>query len=114
MMGMLTKNYNKSGSNYSNQGYFFYCANGYTYSKGTNVYFTSGGYSNGTVYDFEYNKQQKEIVLYRNGSKLGVPFKNVDTSEKLYPAFEFYDNNSTIEIINKDNGGSTGGGCLIN
>jgi hypothetical protein len=66
----------------------------------------------GTIYEFEYNKSQKEITLYKNGSKLGVPFKNVDTSKTLYPAFEFYDPNSTIEIINKENNSKDS--CIIN
>jgi hypothetical protein len=81
--------------------------------NGSNTNFSSGGYSSGTVYDFELKKSSREIIMWRNGTKLGVAFSKIDLSERLHPCFEFYDYNSTIELINKDNS-NQGGICTIN
>ncbi len=106
------KNYNTNSSNYNCKGYFFYCYNGTVYSNRSNQNFSSSGYSYGTVYNFELKKSSKEIIMWRNKSKLGVAFKSIDLTEKLHPCFEFYDYSGSIEIINKDSS-NQGGVCLI-
>jgi len=59
MIGLAPKSINKSGNNYNSCGYYFYTSNGYKYAQSNLCQsFTSGGYANGTVYGFEYNKKK--------------------------------------------------------
>jgi len=62
MIGLAPKSINKSGNNYNSCGYYFYTSNGYKYAQSNLCQsFTSGGYANGTVYGFEYNKKKRWI-----------------------------------------------------
>jgi hypothetical protein len=90
MVGMAPKTINKDTSNYSSNGYYLYTSTGGMYGTGglSNKSFTQSDYNVGTVYGFVYDKKKGTLTIYKNGQKLGVAVDNIKKLE-LYPAFDF-------------------------
>jgi len=100
MMGFSPKDINKSSSNYTTKGYYFYLNGGTLYSqKGDSCRsFYSNSSSNNDVYGAVYDKKKGTITFYKSGASIGVAFTDLKKLD-LYPAFDFYDFGSTAELI---------------
>jgi len=99
--GICIKKINLNGNNNESCGYYLYISSGNLYSqagdKGKS--YTNYDLTVGVIYSAEYNKKKKTITFYKNGENLGVAFANVDKKVELFPAFDFYNNGSTIEFV---------------
>jgi len=89
---------NKNISNYSNGGHYYYPSGSSLYGIGSVGSFQSGDCNQGTIYSFKYDKKKGEISIYKNGSIMGIAFKNIKKL-KLQPVIDAYYGSSTYELV---------------
>jgi hypothetical protein len=55
----------------------------------------------GIIYGAKYDQVKGEISFYKNGTFIGVGFKNLKDLD-LYPSFDFLYTNTKIELIDEE------------
>jgi len=101
MVGLATKNINKSGNNYTSCGFYLYITSGTLYSeKGdSDKSYGNGDENQGTVWGVKWDKNKGTISYNKNGEKsFGVAFTGLKKLA-LLPAFDFCTNGSEIEFV---------------
>lgn len=101
MVGLAPKtNFQKDHYNYTTCGYYFYIYTGTLYSQaGDNNKEYHERIRLPTTIEVYFNKQQKTIGFKFDGVDKGVAFEDVDVSQDLFPALDFYDAGAKLELL---------------
>jgi hypothetical protein len=99
-VGFGDKIINKTSSNYTSHGYFFYLNGGTLYSKSgdSSKSYVSNSSNNGDIYGAVFDKKKGEIKFYKGGKSLGVAYQNLKKLD-LYPVLDFYNTGSSVQVV---------------
>jgi len=90
---------NKSASNYSSGGHYYYPSGSCLYGVGSVGSFQGLDNNQGSIYGMKYDSKKGEISIYKEGKLVGVAFKGIKKIKNLGPALDAYYQNSTYEFV---------------